>query len=297
MKENSEIVLIKTALADFDRVAMGLALLKENYGGMVFEVDSTMGMAHAKAARAALREPRYEVEKVRKAAKAPLIALGKKLDAEATRITNAIMDIEMPIQEQIQQEEERKEREKQLRAEAEAKRILMIQSKIDAIRAVPGDMVGFPAKLLSDEIEAISALLIDQSYEEFQQIASDARGSVLGQLASMRDAAVRNEAEAEQIKKDRADLARMRAEMAVQQASKDRREREEREAIELASLAKVTAAPMAPVTIQELEAAIPIAGLQYSGSREEVVMIVATYYQTTAQLALELLRRIDWSAT
>jgi cation transport ATPase len=80
-------------------------------------------MEAAKAARAEIREPRFAVEKVRKAAKAPLLAIGRRIDAEAVRITEAILAIEEPIDGQIKAEEARKVAEREAKRAAEVERL------------------------------------------------------------------------------------------------------------------------------------------------------------------------------
>ena len=85
---------VQGVLTEFSRVEAGLAALRERHGNTVYEVTTTAGMDAAKAARAEIREPRFAVEKVRKAAKAPLLELGRRIDAEAIRITEAILAIE-----------------------------------------------------------------------------------------------------------------------------------------------------------------------------------------------------------
>src|ERR1017187_7000203 len=119
----TDIELVSTALADFDKVAAGLAILEKNYKGILYDVETSSGMAMAKASRVALRNPRYEIERIRKSVKAPLISIGKKLDGEAARITAEILKLEDPIQEQIKNEEERIERERQAAIDTENERI------------------------------------------------------------------------------------------------------------------------------------------------------------------------------
>lgn len=109
---STELTEVTKAVAEFDRVALGLASLREKYGSVVYDVATTAGMTDAKAARLAIREPRYEIERIRKAAKAPILALGKKLDSEAAQITGELEKLEAPIDGAIKAEEERKEREK-----------------------------------------------------------------------------------------------------------------------------------------------------------------------------------------
>lgn len=313
---NPEIELISTALVNFDRVSAGLALLTKNYQGVLYEVDTTMGMAHAKAARKAIRDPRYEVERVRKGAKAPLIALGKRLDAEATRITNALLTLETPIQEQIEAEETRKEAEKQAAADAEVDRIAKIQARIDEIRGLVTELVGFPPDLISESIEETAAIVIDDSFAEFKAIAMDARDATLSKLSRMRDAAIAQEAEAERVKAERAELKRLRAE-------NEAKERELRDWQELAiendarlqqrsevmnppvSAARGTeagnlnteprhglgASPRASETRPVEE--VPPSASEFD--RREIVMVVAGHFDITKNYALALLKSIDWT--
>lgn len=339
MSENQEIVLIESALQNFDRVAAGLSLLEKNYKNVLFDVETPLGLAHAKAARAAIREPRYEVERLRKGAKAPLLALGKRLDAEATRITNALMTLEVPIVRQIDELEARKEAEKQATAAAEAKRIADIQARIDQMRNMAAELAGFPSALITDYLDGVIATVIDESFAEFQQIASDAKGATVGRLSQLRDAAIAQEAEAARIKAERAELAKLRAEQkerdrimrteheaeAAKVAEQQRLERLENERIAAESRAKFEqeectakairdaeeariareASDLAkaqkefqamqnapePIDLHSMIAATP----QPFGSRYEIIMLVANFYDTSKDQALALLRSIDWN--
>jgi colicin import membrane protein len=114
---------VQGVLTEFSRVEAGLAALREKHGNTIYEVTTTAGMDAAKAARAEIREPRFAVEKVRKAAKAPLLELGRRIDAEAIRITDAILAIEEPIDDQIKAEEARKAAEKEAKRAAEVERL------------------------------------------------------------------------------------------------------------------------------------------------------------------------------
>lgn len=214
MTENNEMELIGTALQKFDRVAAGLALLEKNFKGVLYEVDMPMGMAHAKAARKAIRDPRYELEQIRKDAKAPLLALGKRLDSEATRITTALLVLENPIHQQIKNEEERIEREKQERAQAEAVRVAQIRARIDVIRAAPSTVAAKGSEAIQAAVTDYESRAIDESYAEFREEAATALTTTLLALRSLHDQAKEREAEAERIKAERIELDKLRAEQA-----------------------------------------------------------------------------------
>ena len=97
---------------------------------LVFDVSTTKGMAEAIAHRAAWRDPRITVEKFRKAAKAPVLTLGKDIDARAAWLTDQLLLGETPVHEQIKAEEARKAQEKADREAAEFGRVLAIQEAI-----------------------------------------------------------------------------------------------------------------------------------------------------------------------
>lgn len=213
MSENNEMELIGTALQNFDRVSAGLALLEKNFKGMLYDVETAMGMEHAKAARAAIREPRYEVERLRKSAKAPLLALGKRLDAEATRITTALLTLEAPIQEQIKGEEDRLEREKLAREAAEAQRVADIYTRIEGIRGWPVQASGKHSSLVQQMMQTAVDYRIE-GFAEFTDTASAVLESSRAALSGILNERVTHEAEQERIKADRIELEKLRAEQA-----------------------------------------------------------------------------------
>jgi len=220
---DNEMELIGTALANFDRVAAGLALLEKNFKGVLYEVDTPLGMAHAKAARSEIREPRYEVERLRKDAKAPILALGKRLDAEATRITNALLTLETPIDEQIKFEEARIAQEKIDRANAEAARVATIQRLIDGIRNWPVNAAGKHSSLVRQQTQEAAQYTIDpavfeEKTDEAKAVLESSRAAMAGILAER----VAHEAEQERIKAERIELEKLRAE----QVERDRVARE-----------------------------------------------------------------------
>lgn len=213
---------VQTAVAEFDRVAAGIAVLKDKYAGIVYEVHTSKGMEAAKDARAAVREPRYEVERVRKLAKAPITALGKQIDDRAKNITAELLEIEEPIDQQIKAEEERKERDKQAKIDAEIKRIAEIEARIDIIRNWPTQYTGKPSALVEQQVRVAAEYAIDDFFaenaEQAQAVLDASRAALAGILAERKA----HEAEQERIKAERAELEALRK----QQAERERLERE-----------------------------------------------------------------------
>lgn len=125
--DRAELVKVETALVEFDKVEAGLEELRAKYKGTVYDVLTPAGMKAAIAARADCRTPRVAVEKVRKDAKAPVLALGRTIDSRAAYITAELSALEDPIDAQIKSEEKRKEDERLAAARAEQERLTKIE--------------------------------------------------------------------------------------------------------------------------------------------------------------------------
>lgn len=229
-EQPSAVAEVNTAVAEFDRVAAGIGALKERYAGVVFDVATTAGMKAACEARAAIRAPRYEVEKVRKAVKAPLLKLGKDVDARAAQITADLLAIEEPVHLQISTEEARKETERKARLEAEQRRVAAINADIEQdLRCVPTAMVGRPAADIDRTIRDVVAIEITaERFGEFAQLAAAVKESTLSKLREMHARQVTHEAEQERLRLEREELARQRA--AQEEANRLERERQHKQA-------------------------------------------------------------------
>lgn len=210
---SAELEQVTLAVAAINKVEAGLAALRETYGAVVYQVTTTDGMEAAKAARAAVREPRYEVERIRKAAKAPILALGKKLDTEAARITGELEKIENPIHQQIKSEEDRKEKEREDKIAAELARTQEIQRRLDGIRNWPVNAANQPAILVGQMLTQAQAFRIEtdvfqERSEEATAILAASTAALAGILQQRKD----HEAEQAQLEIDRKELARLKAE-------------------------------------------------------------------------------------
>lgn len=228
---STEIENISKAMVDIDMVSMGLGDLRKQYSGVIFEVSTFAGMEKAKAARQAIRTPRYEVERIRKEAKKPILDIGRKLDAEAARITKALLEIEEPIDKQIKSEEERKELERIAKIEAEQRRVAALQERVNELRGNRSLSASSGSKLIAEHIMDVERITIDDSFQEFRQQAEDAKTVGLAWLRDLHDSAIAHEDEQARITAERAELARLRqAEEQRQAAERARIAEEERAA-------------------------------------------------------------------
>lgn len=219
---NTDLVLISSALIEIDKVGAGLEAMRQLYAGVIYDVATTEGMEAAKRARQAVRQPRYDIERIRTNGKAPILSLGRKLDAEAARITAECMKVETPIDQQIKAEEERIEAEKRAKAAVELARVQEIRADIDEIRTAPLGSVGRSAEAIAERIREIETDQITEvRFGEFTREAGEVRQAALAQLRRIHEERVAAEAETARLKAEREELNRQR----VEQARIDRHQR------------------------------------------------------------------------
>ena len=202
------------ALQQIGAVSAGIAVLTEAYAGKVYDISTTLGMATAKAARADIREKRYQIPKIVKAKKQELKKIGDDIQAEGDRIETILMGLESPIHKQIKDEEDRKETERAAKAEAERVRIATIMGAIEHVKAV----AAAAARMTVDEIDMlyskVELLPIGEAeYMEFRPMAQEAKVHALQDLTDLRNEKVALEAEALRITEEKAlEDARIKAE-------------------------------------------------------------------------------------
>lgn len=224
-----------TAITEYNVTDAALAELVTRYKGKVYDVATREGMDEARRDRAVIRGYRVDLEKVRVEIKAPALERCRLIDAEAKRITAALVDLEEPIDASIKLEERRKEREAMEAAMAEQRRKDALQARIAEIRQLPATCVGKPAARLSAVLHEAQAITIGADFAEFRVEAEDALKSTLAQLSVMLTGTQAQEAEAERAKAERVELAKLRAEQSERErasrAEIERAEQESRERI------------------------------------------------------------------
>lgn len=230
---NQDLIQVQNSVSAMEKIETGLSQMRDRFIGRTYDVATTPGMTLAKADRAEVREVRFEVERARKAGKAPLLALGKWADQTAARITAEIMKIEAPIDTVVKAEEAREAAEKQARIDAEIQRVQSIQGRITEIREAPTAVAAKDSATILERIADIERLIIDSSFDEFEQEAQRARSTTHAALRGLHAAAVARELDEQRIAKERAELAVLRAAQEDRDsADKAKRDEEERVAAE-----------------------------------------------------------------
>lgn len=246
----NSITKVQGEIAAFDKIAAGIAAIElQHPKNLAVDVSTTAGMKAAVAARAAWRDPRIAVEKARKAAKAPVLDLGKQIDAFAAGLEAQLREGESNYDDQIKAEESRKEAERAAKAKAEAERVQAHQDRIESIRMLVQQCIGDTPSEMQDTIYLLAARTIGENFEEFQGRAQQAKDETLEKLREMHAAAVAHEAEQARIKAEQeAEAARIAAERA--ELDKLRAEAAERERVAAAERAEAERAQAAALAAE-----------------------------------------------
>lgn len=231
-------------MTEFEKVSAGLLDLTTKYANVVFDVATTKGMDEAKAARAAIREPRYAVQRATKAAKDELNSIKKNVEDRGAQIVESLLRIEDPIDAQVKAQEELKAAEKARKEQAERERVEAIQAAIASIRAIPGNVVVQSAAAIKEALDGVAALQITEGhYAEFLPHAADAKDAAVSQLIAMHQRAVATEEAQAALKAQQEELARLKAEveaeLAAQRAEIARQKQEPEEARTAAEAARL----------------------------------------------------------
>lgn len=198
-----------------------------------YDVTTTAGMKLATARRAVFRDIRIGTDKERAARKAPLLEIGRLLDAKAKELVALVSPFEDRHDAVIKAEEARKAAEKAEKERIERERIAIIQARIQDISNVPGIATGKPSvsmQALLDDLNAIELTL--EEFAEFTGTAMQTKQRAVAQLQLMIDAMKTQEIDAARIKAEREELDRQqeierqrvieeRAALARQQAEAD----------------------------------------------------------------------------
>lgn len=253
---------IETQVAEWSATDAGLRAVVETTTGISIAAHAegpAKGYKAVEAARKLLKVHRTAIESRRKDLKAPIMELGKLVDAEAKRLTAIVEPRELELAQDAKAyedrlEAERKAEEARIAAErAEADRLARekLQTRINAVQELGGavdllylqtaedDEVESMLTRLRTEKEEREAIAAKEEAERIERERLDAIATAEREARDAEDRAVREEeervrreaAEAE-AEAERQRLAAERAEIDRRQAEMDRQEREIREARE-----------------------------------------------------------------
>ena len=178
-----------------------------------YDATTTAGMKTALSRRAVFRDIRVSADKERAARKAPLLEIGRLLDAKAKELVALSKPYEEHHDAVIKAEEARKAEEKAEKERIERERIARIHEYIADINAIPSKLVGKSAEAIRTALSEAEAMEIGiDVFADFTGTAMQARLFAVAKLIPMLAAQEEHEAEQARLKADREELVRQQAE-------------------------------------------------------------------------------------
>lgn len=216
--------------------------LRERYSGLT--IANTADYERVRVGIGEIRDIRVQVEKTRVELKADALAYGRKVDAEAKRITSMLMEIEEPLKLEKAKVDDEKARIKREKEEAEKARIeAELQAKREAEEAAAKaerDRIAAEQKAESERLAKERAALEAEraAAEEKRRKAQaiiDEQNRIMQAKLDEEAAALKAEREAlarQQFEREAKERAEADARAKVEREAAEKQAREEREAEE-----------------------------------------------------------------
>ncbi len=217
-------------IIDYNVTEEAIAKLKEEFSGITVNDNKTLDVA--KKARMTVVKLRTSVEAMRKGYKQDALEYGRKVDAEAKRVTALLEEVEEPLDSQIKIFESEQARIKAEKIAAEATRIATIQARIAEFNNLKLQTVGKNSSEINALVLELSAAMLSDvfDYQEFKALADASKAVALDDLNAIFDKITAQEAE---IAEREAELkAQREAEAAKIAAEYERIERHKQEQAE-----------------------------------------------------------------
>lgn len=220
--------LLSTEIAEYRPIAAALHDLYTRHAGVIHDCTTTKGMQACREARAEIRTCRTSLEAKRKEIKAPALERCRLIDADAKRITEALLAIEDPLDAQVKAEEAAAEERREAKRRAEMERLARLNGMVADIRGWPLAAVGASAQELRELIDSREVTDIGALPAEIREEAAEAKEEALGKLRNMLAARELRDAEEARLAAEREQHERERE----RQAAEDKRLWEERQRLE-----------------------------------------------------------------
>lgn len=283
-----------TDIAEYRPHEEQIVRLETTYAKLVVDCSTSEGLANAKEVRVDIRDVRYALANTTKTALVPYQQKVKEAQARVNQVKEfgetlraRVLVLEEPIDEAIKAEEKRVADAKAERERLEQERIEAIRAKINRFSSVAAAYASRSAADVATVLQSVKeSVIVPQEYCEFEAEGTIARDNAIEQLEALHKAAVDREeaaaklfaqqkeldelrekqriadAEAEELRKQRAEEDRLRLkkqqdELDLQRRDMEAQQRQQRERDaqyqrdqeELARLRAQAAAPAPAVTV------------------------------------------------
>jgi hypothetical protein len=242
-----------------------IAELRKEFTGL--KIATSGDYEKVTKAIAVCRTLRVQVDKCRKDLKEDALVYGRRVDAEAKRLTEALEAIEHPLKAEKQRVDEEKER---LKREAEIAKQKQLDDRLDQLAAVnarvaPRIVAAWSEEEFQKELAAVRAIFERFQAEEAHRLEEEARKAAEAKAAEEAERLAREEAlriDRERLDKERAEIeaarkaeqAKLDAEREAMRLERLKLEQEKAEAERLAAIERAKVAEAQRIEQKRLEA-------------------------------------------
>ncbi|WP_235616423.1 hypothetical protein [Pseudomonas yamanorum] len=247
-----------TDIAEYRPHEEQIVRLETTYGKLVVDCSTSEGLANAKEVRVDIRDVRYALANTTKTALVPYQQAVKDAQARVNQVKefgdtlkDRVLAIETPVDEAIKAEEKRIADAKAERERVEAERVDAIRAKITRFSSVAAAYASRSAADVAGILKGVKeSVILPEEYGEFEAEGTIARDNAIEQLEALHKAAIDREeaaakllaqqkelddlrekqriadAEAEELRKQRAEEDRLRLKKQQDELDQQRRDME-----------------------------------------------------------------------
>jgi len=247
-----------TDIAEYRPHEEQIVRLESTYAKLVVDCSTSEGLANAKEVRVDIRDVRYALANTTKTALVPYQQAVKDAQARVNQVKefgealkDRVLAIEAPVDEAIKAEEKRVADAKAERERVEAERVEAIRTKITRFSSVAAAYASRSAADVAIVLQSVKeSVILPEEYAEFEAEGTIARDNAIEQLETLHKSAVEREeaaakllaqqkeldelrekqriadAEAEELRKQRAEEDRQRLKKQQDELDQQRRDME-----------------------------------------------------------------------
>lgn len=220
MKQKANIIQFEaaTAVIEYNITEAGLAELRKKCTGL--KAFDKAGYKAITQALSEIRGLRTDIEKCRVEYKSDALEYGRRIDAEAKRVTALILEIENPLKTEKDNYDAEQARIKTEAERIEQERIYGIVDRIERIKNAPLKHQGKNIEQLSQVIEEYSSAVLNDNfaYGEFSEQALIAKEITKIRLQELLDFKIQQEAESLRLAEERLKFEEEKAVFEAQKA-------------------------------------------------------------------------------
>lgn len=232
-----------TDIAEYRPHEEQIVRLETTYAKLVVDCSTSEGLANAKEVRVDIRDVRYALANTTKTALIPYQQKVKDAQARVNQVKefgealkDRVLAIEAPVDEAIKAEEKRVADAKAERERIEAERVETIRAKITRFSSVAAAYANRSAADVANILQGVKeSVILPEEYAEFEAEGTIARDNAIEQLEALHKSAVEREEAAAKLLAQQKELDELREKQRIADAEAEelRKQRAEEDRLRL----------------------------------------------------------------